>query len=58
MYEGYYRKFESPLFNDLINEYIPTALLFYSALSEEEVEFIYESLNASKDIYKIMSKIN
>ena len=40
---------------EMINDYIPTALLFFSVLSEEEIEFIHESFYVNKDIYKIMS---
>jgi hypothetical protein len=55
-YEAYLRTFDCPLFNNLINELIPTALLFYSVLSDEEVELIYETFQTCRDIFKMMSK--
>jgi hypothetical protein len=51
IYEHYYIKFDGPLYKNLLSEYIPTALLFYSTLPDEDLLYIYEKL--SKDMTKI-----
>lgn len=59
IYQNYYNNFDHPLYNNLTYEFIPTALLFYSTLPDEDTIYIYEKLTQAsmKETYKLLSKI-
>ena len=41
-----------------INEYIPVALMFYTTLSDEDLNFTYEKIIEEKEIYEILSNLS
>ena len=59
LYEHYFTKFDRPFYIKLQDEFIPTAFLFYSSLSEEDILYIHEKLNAPAlaEILDVLSKI-
>ena len=58
LYEHFYDNFDHPCYENLKSEFIPTALLFYSSLSDEDITYIYEKINDSmKETSNILSKI-
>jgi hypothetical protein len=58
IYEHYFKKNDHPLFQKLQEEYLPTAIIFYSSLSDEDTEYMYEKLrNAlNKELSELLSK--
>lgn len=65
IYEHFYKKFDGPMYSNLLYEYIPTATVFYSNLSDDDIKYIFESLGSFsyRDIYdslitKIKAAIN
>jgi hypothetical protein len=54
LYEHYYMNFDASC--KLLNDYLPTAVLFYSTLSDEDLAFIQEKLSQMKEVYEVISK--
>ncbi len=58
IYEHYYIKYDYPTYEvsfrlkikNLCNSYIPTAILFYTSLSDESIKLIYEKLKSESFI--------
>lgn len=58
IYEHYLISYDSPSYVNL-KEYISTALLFYSSLSDEDVKYMYDTLEKNyKSSCDILSKLN
>jgi hypothetical protein len=53
IYEHFYKKFDGPLYDNLLFEYLPTATFFYSNLSEDNVKYLYDCLSAltNREVY-------
>lgn len=59
IYEHFYINNDGPCYKNLINEYIPTALLFYAGLSEEDIkEFLYDKINSMSILKELINKLN
>jgi hypothetical protein len=58
IYGNYFTRYDYPLYQNLLEEYIPTALQFYSSLSEEEIVTIYDNLVLTNQASELKSKIN
>ena len=53
IYEHYFKKFDHPLFCNLINEYVPTASLFYSLLTDNDISLLNNYIK-KKDMSEIL----
>ena len=58
IYGNYFTRYDYPLYQNLLEEYIPTALQFYSSLSEEEIATIYDNLVQTNQASELKSKIH
>lgn len=59
IYEHYYTNYESFTNKKLLKEFLPTANLFYSILSDEDVKNIFDSIQKlPKEMSEIMSKFD
>ncbi len=54
LYAHYLIKFDLPDYKILLQEYIPTASLFYSNLSYEDSKHIFTTINSNKEISEIL----
>ncbi len=57
IYEHYYDHFDYPLYNNLLDKYIPVASNFYSFLSDEELKLVEDKLNARKEACDLIKKM-
>jgi hypothetical protein len=57
IYEHYFTRYDYPLYQKLLDEYIPTAMEFYSILLEDEIFLIYDKLNLVNQANELLSKI-
>lgn len=55
IYEHYYKTYGFPTFDVLINEYIPTATLFYSNLTDEDIKYMHDSIYNSRELNDILT---
>jgi len=54
IYENFLKQYDYPLYDIYLNEFIPTALLFYSNLTEEDTKIIFDKIKNEKDVYELL----
>lgn len=53
IYEHYFKKYDYPLYHNLINEFIPTACLFYTILTDSDISHL-NNIIKKKDLYEVL----
>jgi len=56
IYEHYLKNFDLPNYDKLLNEYIPTAELFYSEFQKNDYTIIYEYLKGQPEVFDILTR--
>ncbi len=56
LYEHYYKNFDFPMYNKLINDYIPVAELFYCEFPSSNYSVVYEYLKDQYEVFDILTK--
>lgn len=56
IYEHYLKNFDVPNYDKLLNEFIPTAELFYSEFPKNDYTIIYEYLKGQSEVFDILTK--
>lgn len=56
IYEHYLKNFDVPNYEKLLNEFIPTAELFYSEFHKNDYTIIYDYLKGQTDVFDILTK--
>jgi hypothetical protein len=58
IYEHYYKRYDCPLYEAFLSEFIPTALLFYAGLSDEDIRYVYNTVIDIKDVSDLLCKLS
>lgn len=56
LYEHYFKNYDFPMFNKLLQDFIPAAELFYSEFPSHDYAIIYEYLKEQNDVFDILTK--